>query len=269
MATKNKTELTKPATVADAVANLYPVFRRYEAPKTTLDVCLGCCMDEKLEKEMRKLPLAALYRNHFYQYNDSAKSEVQPANEVKYFIPRMLELLSQGIDLHHSTEIYLDRIGRMPEGSLSDTERKALDDFALAFFTEGLNQMPFIEGGCFQRDDAFTILLMFHIGGFDIDPLLDYWMQQNTGFATLHYAYATLWHFWQDGAEIGMAFANDRPAFRQKMKAWITKPNHRDAFAERILNSATQLSQEALQSTVGGCGTNEDVLNEVFQYVAE
>jgi hypothetical protein len=269
MVTRNKEKLTTPTTVSEAVSNLYAAFKRYESPKTLLDVCIGCCMDEKLEKEMRKLPLASLYRNHFYQYNDSAKSAVQPADEIKYYIPRMFELLCEGVDLHHSTEIYLDRVGRAPAGSYSEIERKALSDFALVFFAQGLKQMPYAEDGYFRNDDAFTILLMFDIGGCNIEPLLKYWLAQADKMATLHYAYATLWHFWLDGGEIGMAFAGDRPAFRETMKVWVMKSAHRHLFIQRILDCATQLPLEMLNAKIGNCRTHKDVLEEVFQYVAE
>jgi hypothetical protein len=269
MAKKNKEQLKTPTTVNEAVANLYAAFRGYESPKTLLDVCTGCCMDEKLEKEMRKLPLASLYRNHFYQYNDSAKSEIQPAEEIKYFIPRMFELFCEGVDLHHSTELYLDRLGRVPEGSYSEVERKALSDFALVFFAQGLKQMPYVEDGYFRNEDAFTILLMFDIGGCNIEPLLAHWLAQADEMATLHYAYATLWDFWLDGEEVGNAFAGDRPAFRETMKAWVMKSEHRQVFTQRILDCAMQLPPEMLSAKIGNCRTHKDVLDEVFQYVAE
>jgi hypothetical protein len=269
MATKSKDKFKTPTTVNEAVANLYAAFKSYEPPKMLLDVCTGCCMDEKLEKEMRKLPLASLYRNHFYQYNDSAKSAVQPADEIKYFIPRMFELLSKGEDLHHSMELYLDRVGRVPEGVFLNPEKKAIDEFALIFFTEGLKEMPFVDGGIFQRDDAFTTLLMFEIGGVDLTPLLAHWLQAETEIATLHFAYSTLWHFWHDGGEIGMAFASDRPKFRETMKAWIMNSETRQVFARGIINCVTHLSQDFLQEKVGCRDTHEDVLNEVFQYVVK
>lgn len=266
---RNTKEQFAPQTVGQAVANLYSTFRRYKAPTQTLDVCLACCMDVKLEREMRQLPLASLCRNHFYQYNNSAKSQVQPASEIKYLIPRLFELLSQGVDVHHSTEIFLDRVGRVPEDTYSDAERKALDDFAFEFFAAGLKQMPFEENGYFQRDGAFSILLMFDIGGFNVKPLLEHWLRQDTEVATLHYAYSTLWHFWLDGGEIGMPFACDRPAFRETMKTWINEPKHRQLYTKRILDCATQLAPEVLQAGIGNYQTHEDVLDEVLGYVTE
>jgi hypothetical protein len=57
-------------------------------------------MDAALEREMHMLPLRALSERHFYEYNNSVKSDVQPEDEILYFLPRMLELLTQGAQLH-------------------------------------------------------------------------------------------------------------------------------------------------------------------------
>jgi hypothetical protein len=267
---KKKNRLTKmpaPQTIKEAVTNLYAAFKRYEAPSQTLDVCLGCCVEPKIEREMRELPLESLYRHHFYRYNDSAKSEIQPASEIKYFIPRMLDLLSKGADLHHSMEIYLDRLGRVPEGTFSDTEKKALDDFALVFFAVGLEQMPFLEGGFFQRQDAFTVLLMFETGGFDISPLLEHWSQQNANEETLNYAYSTLWNFWDDDGVIGMAFASDRPKFREQMKTWILDSKNRQTFARKIDTCIANASEEFLLGTINNFDSHHDILNKVSQRI--
>lgn len=125
---------TRERALQAALASTYECFGRYRLPGGLLDVCTACCMDAALEREMHKLPLRALSERHFYQYNDSAKSDVQPADEILYLLPRMLELLAQGAQLHHSTELYLDRVGRCEPGAFSSRERQVLQDFALAHF---------------------------------------------------------------------------------------------------------------------------------------
>lgn len=206
----------------NAIAGLYHVFRGYRAPSTKLDVCLYCCMDAKLEAEMRTQPLRSLYRQHFYEYNTSAKSPAQPVDEVKYFIPRMCELLAEGIDIHHSIELYLNRVGRCPQDSFDAAERKALNAFALAFFTDGLRQPLYMDGGLFQRDDALSILLMFHLGGINIEPLLAHWERDAAREAAVHFAYIAYWDYWYEGGVVTNAFAEDQLEFRQKVEAWLT-----------------------------------------------
>lgn len=217
-----------------AVQNLYAVFGRCPAPTFPLDVCLNCCVDAKVERELRELPLRSLTAHHFYQYNGSAKGPVQPVGEVKYLLPRLLELLAQGAELHHSTELYLDRLGRCDPQAFSPTERAAINAFALAHFRAGLAQWPFDSRALFMGENAFSILLMWDIGGVDVAPLLDHWLADASEAATLHYIDASYWDFWNCGAYEN-AFADDREAFRTRLCDWMTAPEHRRVFADRVL----------------------------------
>lgn len=235
---KNKPLAVAPATghpELDAAAqNLYAVFARYSAPTFPLDVCLGCCVDEQVERELRELPLRTLTAHHFYQYNGSAKGPVQPVGEVKYLLPRLLELLAQGAELHHSTELYLDRLGLCDPQTISPTERAAIDAFALAHFRAGLSQWPLDSKALFMGENALSILLMWNIGGVDVAPLLDHWLADASEAATLHYIDASYWDFWSCGSYEN-AFADDRKAFRTRLCDWMRAPEHRRVFADRVL----------------------------------
>lgn len=227
-------------TLDAAVRNLYTVFGRHRAPEHTLDVCLGCCVDVNMERELRQLPLNALTARHFYQYNDSAKSAVQPGGEILYFLPRMLELLAQGEQLHHSTELYLDRIGRCEAGAFSSREQQALQDFALAHFSLGLEQWPPSPQSAFQGENAFTILLMWDFAGVDIQALLAHWLACESVASTLHYVEAGFWDFWSFGCVVSNAFAGDRPTYRTTLESWLTASPNRSRFAGKLLElSAT------------------------------
>lgn len=88
--------MTTPS-LQSAVRRAYDVFGAYVAPNQPLNVCTFCCMDEELEREMRAVPLRKLKRQHFYEYGTGAKSvDGQSADEVKYLLPRLLELLAAG-----------------------------------------------------------------------------------------------------------------------------------------------------------------------------
>lgn len=265
----NKKTIAEPENpLRDAVADLYRAFRRYQAPSTQLDVCLNCCMSADLEAEMRSKPLRSLYRDHFYEYNTSAKNTVQSAEEVTYFVPRMCELLVEGVDIHHSVELYLDRLGRCPVGSLSREERAALDGFALVYFAEALKQPLYQEGGLFQRDDAMTTLLMFAIGGIDIDPLLAHWETDAASPAVVHFAHTACWSFWHYGGVVTNAFADDRADFTQKIDTWMRSPRVRQMFAERILTLATTAPAGELAAKYSCCRTIGSLLDDAYQYVA-
>lgn len=215
-----------------AVQDLYAVFGRYSAPRHTLDVCLGCCVDEQAERE---LPLRSLKAHHFYEYNSSAKGQVQPVGEVKYLLPRLLELLARGAYLHHSTELYLDRLGRCDTSAFTPGEREAIQRFALGHFRVGLEQWPIDSNSSFMGENAFSILLMWEIGGVDVSPLLAHWLSCDSEAATLHYIEASYWDFWESGGTFANAFADERGSLKDQLRNWITAPGNRKVFAQRIL----------------------------------
>ncbi|GKT25369.1 hypothetical protein [Acidovorax sp. SUPP3334] len=257
---------TVPAALRSAVEAAYAAFQRHRAPQT-LDVCTGCCMDVALEREMRSLPLRKITAHHFYEYNSSAKSSVQPPEELLYLLPRLLELLAQGEELHHSTELYLDRLGRCPADALSRQERAAVDAFALAFFREGLGHGA-RKPSPFNGANAFDILLMLHIGGIAIAPLLAHWLEDDRASAVLHYADGSYWDFWGT-QRIRNAFAGDRPAFQATMADWLLDADHRQRFARKILAIDAQSLEDPKPC---GCGSHmgpRQILEAVFDVISE
>jgi hypothetical protein len=250
------------------IATAYERFGRYRLPGGLLDVCTACCMDAELEREMHKLPLCALSERHFYGYNDSAKSDVQPEGEILYFLPRMLELLAQGARLHHSTELYLDRVGRCEAGAFSSREREALQDFALAHFSLGLEQWPPSQQSAFQGEDAFTILLMWDFAGLDIQALLTYWLACESEASTMHYVEAGFWEYWYFGRKVSNPFAADRPAYRATLESWLTAPAHRARFAGKLL-ALSETNVETSWMADSRCGNFKQRMESVFDAITE
>lgn len=221
------------AVLRAAVADAYRVFKRYRAPKHPLDACVACCLSEKTEKEMRTLPLYKLTAHHFYEYNTAARSPEQPADEVKYLLPRMLELLADGQDIHHSLEISLVRIGSCQAGSFTDIETGVLNRFALAYFHQVLID-PSPHGTQRLLDDTLSVLLMFHIAGLNIEPLLALWLQSDEPGATVRFVQDTYWGFWKDH-DVSNAFATDHPSFKALFKQWLLDPAVRHRFVEKLM----------------------------------
>ncbi|XVJ68219.1 MAG: hypothetical protein HEQ39_00055 [Rhizobacter sp.] len=249
------------------VADAYQALRRHKPPTQCLDVCLNCCMSPALEREMRQLPLRELKAHHFYEYNTSAKSEQQPAAELLYFLPRLLELMAQGANLHHSTELYLDRLGRCDAAKFSKVERAAIDAYALAFFAEGLAQSPRDSAGRFMGEDAVSILLMFNIGGIDVARLLAHWLDNEAPTATMHYVWA---RYWALGCNqpFSNPFADKRPGFQDTIADWMQDVDHRSVFAQRIL--ALDLSDVGDETCAKECCKRlglKDMSEAVFDWI--
>ena len=221
-----------------ATQAVYQAFAGYDAPHGLLDVCTACCMDAELEREMRHLPLRQLTQRHFYEYNDSAKSQVQPADEIKYLAPRRLDMLAEGARLHHSTELYLDRLGRCELGSFSAAEQSALQGYALAYFAQGLEQWPAASDSLFQGDNSFTILLMWAYARVPLEPLLEHWLDSDSDASTLHFVDACYWDYVWNTNQMGNAFATDRVEYRCTMEAWLNSPATKTRWTEKLLRLA-------------------------------
>lgn len=233
-----KGEVT-PLPLKDAVDLAFSAFKR-EAPNGPLNVCTGCCMAPELELEMRTLPLRKLSAHHFYEYSDGAMGTLeQPPEETRYFMPRLFELMAEGANLHFATELTFDRVGRCPQGSFSLAQREAMDAFMLSYFAATLLETRRYEDAPGWCDEPLTNLLMAHIGGFNLQPLLDYWLQCEEPMATIRYVQNVYWDFWYEG-EISNSHADDKPAFKAQMKQWLTAPAHRDVFAQRLLREDFQ-----------------------------
>ena len=68
------------------------VFETY-SNLSSLDIC-SCCLARIYEKELRTANRFKISSKALYEYNTSAKSgyTLETASELKYFIPRLLEL---------------------------------------------------------------------------------------------------------------------------------------------------------------------------------
>lgn len=183
----NQKQVKFSSAVTQACEHPYDVFGGYREPDQALDVCINCCMDAELEKEMQRMPLRHITAAHFVEYNGSAKSIRQPIAEIKYLLPRLFELIANGADVHHSTVLFLERLGHCRSDAFSVVERNAIDSFALAFFAACLSRHRWRSSDCLDSSDALDFLLMFDIGGIDLQPLLAYWLKTESVTAAMHH----------------------------------------------------------------------------------
>lgn len=215
----------------NAVDNLYHVFGKYPANWHTVNACIDCCMSKELADELRRLPLCQLSHVHLYEYNAAAYISDENPAEVKYLFPRMAELLVEGKELHHSLEIYFQRVGRCIY-AFNDIEKQSWQTFANVFIKALLDNYPWQ-----IHQNMFDYILMFAIGGADISPLLEIWLKSDTPQATTHYIYAGYYEYWcyyWHGGEINNPFANDDADYINKVSAWLENKDHRQIFAKRI-----------------------------------
>jgi len=222
-----------------AVAQAYDVFARFPEPRFPLGVCLACCVSPEIERELRQWKLPALTAHHLYEYNASAKPMQQSVAELGHLLPRMLDLIAAGEEVHHSTELFLSRLGNCPVGSWRVDEQAVLDRFAAALFEVALRGEPLTDGARHWPEDPLATLLMFDVAGLSIDPLLARWQQCEQVAAATWFVESAYWNFCEDET-YSNPFATDRPAFQRRLRDWLRDPACRRDFAAKLLAPAFQ-----------------------------
>ncbi|MFW2176832.1 MULTISPECIES: hypothetical protein [unclassified Moraxella] len=232
-------------TLRQEINRCYDVFGKCLRPTQPLNACTcPMCLDPKLEQEMKTLPLAQITAKHFYRYNSSPLNKVQNANEIKYFLPRMIELFVQGEYLHHSTELYFERVGNCPADSFSPKEQAVWQQFADAYLDEMLKVYCWEYSTIYKwHSSIFDVLLMFYKGNIDIQPFLQRWRNTQTPQAIVNYIHESYWDFWCDGGYKN-PFADDLPKFREVMDDWLNDESNKGYFIEQILNLDSQVIEE-------------------------
>jgi hypothetical protein len=248
-----------------AVARASDVFGRHPAPPYPLDVCLACCVSPEIEQQLRQWTLRALTAHHLYEYNTSAKPPTQSVAALGHFLPRMLELIAAGEDIHHSTELFLVRLGNCPADCWRDDERATLDRFASALFEVVLRGDRLIDGTRRWGEDPLATLLMFDIGGVAIEPLLERWQRCEHLNATIWFV-ETVYRAFLPDEVYSNAFASDRPAFQQRLRDWLRDASCRRAFADRL--TAPEFQRIAATHEADGWTPFPLMVDAVFDYVA-
>ena len=74
---------------------IYHIFRRYPAPQQFV-VCCEYCLSQQEQKALRNTSLRAIPYSLINAWNSSPGPDPQNSDEVRYFLPRLLEFVAQG-----------------------------------------------------------------------------------------------------------------------------------------------------------------------------
>lgn len=86
------------------------IFHFYPAPQQ-FNICVPCCVSEEMAQALRQTPLRQLTVEMIYEWNSSARPFEQQNDEIRYLLPRLLELLAHGHSPAINEELCLKRIG--------------------------------------------------------------------------------------------------------------------------------------------------------------
>ena len=160
-----------PAKLKEIIEESYRIFDKYKLGKT-LDVCLHCVTAEEVEP-LLETPLREISKEMIYKYYSSAQNYgEQELYELKYFLPRILELLTDFEFPYHSTEISLNRFN-LEKSNFELEEREILNQFAENYFAYCLKIYPLPD-----FEEISSIIVMFGLAGFKIRQILEKWIEQ-------------------------------------------------------------------------------------------
>jgi len=192
-----------------------------------LAVCAYCCVPSDKVKKLLRAPLAMLSREDIYAYLDAAQvmDDSILIRQMKYLLPRILELMVEGVDLRHSTEITLDKC-YFDRAAWTVKEREFMQRFALAYFeTQFETDRPQI---------VAEVVLMFHLAGLDVSHLLSHWLLCLNRYRP--YALCGLVELLSDIDITGRcsnAFSN--AAFSRKLTQWLSDSQTRLQIVDAIV----------------------------------
>lgn len=198
------------------IERAYQVFGRYPVPRN-FDICGACCVSPEEEWALYEVPLRKLSFEVLNSYNQSARSEVQDSNEVRYLLPRLFELIAHGQYPGISDEVSLSRVGGASPTSWLPVEYDLLTQFARQHVIDLLNEAE--EHARLAELDA--ILIMFHLAGLEVTPLLDTALEQPGFWAIASLAFM-IFKEREDG-QLSNAFSSNRDeqALNQRINDWI------------------------------------------------
>jgi hypothetical protein len=217
--------------LGELIDEAYRLFEPYHIGDE-LAVCTACCVNAGDALALKTLKRQDMPATLIYQYLDAACDPDDPLliSQMKYLLPRILELLVQGAYLRHSTEITLSKCFCM-NTAWSVQEIDFLQRFALVYFAQQFDTYN-------TAAEAQDILVMFHLAGLDITPLLQSWQR-------LIEQPIALWGLisliaWCSGQGVYSNAFSDH-ALSQQIADWLNTVEFRDAIRSSILEHVDEL----------------------------
>jgi len=214
--------------IREIIDRTYKEFSKYPA-NLPLDVCTDCCMTIEEVTKLASTSVDNIPQELLANYNDSAKPEKTRIEEVKHFLPRYLELISEFNFPSHSSELSFSRLVPFDKSEWTKTEFEMLLNFQAEYFKHCLNTYPIPSFG----DKIDSIIIMFWRSGIGVDLLLTVWEKTESLESNLHFKDLYFEGFEQyNRSKLSNSFG-DKELCR-KLTNWIQAPKVNIIFQERI-----------------------------------
>jgi hypothetical protein len=192
-----KDSVTPSGALAMIVADAYRIFARYPA-ESSLCVChCNCCMTEENEALLVRTPLREISSELLAQYTNSAHDwdDVVVRDQMRYFLPRYLELIAANDAPHHNSCLE-HCLSRLQDAKWRETwpadEVDVLNRFFPALIVARLDDLSLAHWpvGWLLANDVCDILCLTVLSGGDIVPVLKAWDEAGDPGAAIHFAAA-------------------------------------------------------------------------------
>ena len=130
-----------------------------------------CCLGSDDADLLKTLPIQQVDRRLIYEYLDAGEGEypIALAVQIKHLLPKILELLVKDEYIHHSHECIFDKC-RFNLKVWTVDEIEFMQRFAQCYFRMQLMKFE-------ETESVDQFIIMFHLSGLDILPLLKIWEQ--------------------------------------------------------------------------------------------
>jgi hypothetical protein len=212
----------------EIIERTYKEFSKYSV-NLPLDVCTDCCMTIEETTKLASISVDKIPQELLANYNDSAKPEKTQIEEVKYFLPRYLELISEFNFPTHSSELSFSRLVPFDKSEWTKNELEILLNFQELYFRNCLKTYPIPSFG----DKIDSIIIMFWKSGLGVDKLLNIWEETECLESNLHFKDLYFEGFEQyNRSKLSNNFGDKELC--EKLTTWIQNPKVNCIFQERI-----------------------------------
>lgn len=164
----------------DIIEQGYHLFRRYRVPPH-FNVCCHYCFSAEQQQALRQSSIRAVPFELMKAWNSSINPEAQDSDEIRYLLPRLLELIARREFPGLYEGSCLQRVGKTETQRWRADERLFLQHFGQQFMRDWLLVDDVVELG--------LMLEMFWVGGLEMAPLLDAVLEVPGYWATVSLAY--------------------------------------------------------------------------------
>lgn len=221
--------MIKTSDLKTLIKQAYELFSSYTLGDT-FQVCYGnCCLQMSDGELIKTLAVDQLELRLIYEYLAAAQSNdiYALAQQMKYFVPRILDLLVDGEQVTHSIEISLNKCHMDYDGAWEKEELKFMQKFALDFFEYQALQ-------CDPINLLDEYVIMFHLTGMNIQFLLDKWLELLKHHSALISLARMLSYHFSEGFYTESFAEQD---LKYQMSLWIKEPLIQNKILDHFLNA--------------------------------